>query len=129
MTYNTNPNIHTRNWRTEFTQAAYDAKKTSIKEKGACPLCTATPIKEFTHWVIVKNEYPYDAISIKHDLLLPKRHFRHDGVLNVQEQSELLELKKTYLDTEYTMLIETLPSSKSIPGHYHLHLIVPKTLN
>lgn len=31
-------------------------------------------VKEFKHWVIVQNQYPYDAVAEVHHLLAPRVH-------------------------------------------------------
>ena len=36
------------------------------------------PIKRFEHWLIIENEFPYDAIAETHHMLVPKRELPFD---------------------------------------------------
>jgi len=112
--------------RTKEGQAVYR----KFIDKGGlegCPLCTVPPIKDFKYWRIVKNKFPYDLIAEKHDMLVPKRHV-DEVSLNEDEISELREIKREYIDSEYSYIIEAMSKNKSIPAHFHIHLIVSKEL-
>jgi len=54
-------------------------------------------------------------------MIVAKRHVT-ELELNQEERTELAEIKKVLSDS-YDSLIEHLPKQKSIPGHYHLHVI------
>ena len=95
-----------------------------ILDRG-CPLCILPSIKEFTHWRIIKNEYPYDAVAAVHDMIVLKRHIAEGEFIEAEKQ-ELLEIKNSHLNQEYEYIIEAIGKYKSIPAHFHLHLIVPK---
>jgi len=88
-------------------------------------MCEAETIKEFTHWRIIENKYPYDAVAQTHHMLLPTRHCL-ESELTAEEIKELLEVKLSALDTTYTFIFEALPREKSVPGHHHLHLLKTK---
>ena len=104
------------------TQKKY---KEHIKNGGLkeCPLCTKSSIKDFEYFRVVKNKFPYDIIAEKNDMLILKRH---SGELSPEEEEEMKELKKGYLNKNYDYMIEAFPDEKSIPGHFHIHLIVSK---
>lgn len=102
-------------------------RKTMLDAPDVCPLCDARTIESYTHWSKIPNKYPYDAVTTKHDQLVPKRHTNGDD-LTGEELAELDSLKKTALSAEYSFVMETLSKSKSIPGHFHLHLITPKVV-
>jgi diadenosine tetraphosphate (Ap4A) HIT family hydrolase len=89
-----------------------------------CFLCRAQPIKEFEHWKIVENEFPYDGIATKSHIIAPKNHKTEDGFTE-NEKTELLKIKKD-LGNQYDMIIENGTNNQSIPQHFHLHLIVLK---
>lgn len=117
-----------RSWRTEEMHSRYESERQADIDSGGCPLCDAPTIEEFTHWRIIPNKYPYDAVTVRHEQIVPKRHT--DGKdLSEEEILELEELKLNRLNKEFVFLFESLPKQKSIPGHYHLHLIVPKVIN
>lgn len=88
----------------------------------SCPLCDAEPLQQFPHWKIVRNIYPYDKIAKKHDMLVPLRHAR-EAELTVEESAELDQIKETYVHENYEYMIEATHKRKSIPAHFHLHLI------
>jgi diadenosine tetraphosphate (Ap4A) HIT family hydrolase len=117
-----------RCWRTEAMHKKYENERVIVLEDGGCPMCTAPTRTAYIHWRVVENIYPYDAVAEKHDMLVTKRHLSNDTELTSEEQEELSRLKATYLNDSYTFILEALPKSKSIPGHYHLHLIIPKVV-
>ena len=90
-----------------------------------CALCAKKSKKEFTSWRIVKNNFPYDLIAQDHDMLIPRRHVTED-TLTSEEKNELLIIKRDILVADYDWLIEPTSKHKSIPDHFHLHLIVGK---
>ena len=100
-------------------------RQTALKDSDTCPLCTAQTLKTFTRWRLIDNKYPYDAVAKTHHLLVPIRHTDGSEITS-DERDELELLKNTQLNSDYSFILETLPGTKSIPGHYHLHLIQPK---
>lgn len=118
-----------RTWRTEAMHAKYEEGRKGVISDGSCPLCEAPSKSEFKHWRIVENIYPYDAVASLHDMLVTKRHISKDNELTKEELDELHELKETVLNETYTFVMEALPRNKSVPGHYHLHLIVSKVVS
>src|SRR5690606_36300887 len=112
-------------FRTEATQNQYDEiRKRGHLEQG-CPLCEAVSLKEFEYWRVVDNRYPYDKISQIHHMVIPKRHVI-ENVLTNAEKDELIIIKDTYLGQHYAYMLEALTGQKSIPEHFHLHVLVPK---
>jgi len=90
-----------------------------------CRLCQIKPIKEFKYWKIIDNEYPWDLIAQTNHILISKRHTIYEK-LNRAERKEFDLIKKNYLEKKYTHLIEVSTKNKSIPNHFHMHLIVLK---
>lgn len=83
-------------------------------------------IKIFNYWYIVPNMFPYDAIAVQHDLLVLKREVSEWKDLNPEEIQELLSLREGYLQENYEAVMENMPIVKTIPAHFHLHLMVFK---
>jgi diadenosine tetraphosphate (Ap4A) HIT family hydrolase len=121
-------NLLPRTWRTEAMHQKYEQGRAEDVGSDTCPLCEAPSKSEFKHWRIVENIYPYDAVALVHDMLVTKRHISKDRELSEEEIAELYELKDTVLNETYTFVMEALPKNKSVPGHYHLHLIVSKVI-
>lgn len=109
--------------RTKAATAEYAAFKDAGGLNGPCPLCVAPAIAEFKHWKIMANRFPYDKVAVTHDMVVSLRHADWaDSTL--EERAELDEIKKGYINDHYDFIIEATTKKKSIPPHYHLHLIV-----
>lgn len=94
---------------------------------GHCALCTeAEIIKTFTHWKITVNEFPYDLIAQTHHMIFPIAHVAEEDI-SPEAWQEFREIKKDYIQL-YDMIIEGTSRMKSIPEHYHLHLILEKDI-
>ncbi len=92
---------------------------------GSCSLCEKVPIKEFAFWKIVENSFPYDKISKTHHMLMPTRHVSED-FLSEEERKELRDIKISFVQAEYDWIIESTHKNRSIPEHFHLHLLTAK---
>jgi hypothetical protein len=111
--------------RTPASQAIYnEVLKNGVMADG-CPLCKKESIKEFTLWRIIENAYPYDRIAKIHHMLLPKRHAAYEE-LSQEEWDEFESIKENYIHENYEFLIEASHRKKTIPEHWHLHLLVAK---
>lgn len=111
--------------RTKETADAYRAFRATGALDKFCPLCDKKSIQEYKFWKIVPNDFPYDLIAAKHDMIVPLRHAKEDD-LTPEEISELKEIKESTL-INYEFIIEATNTRKSIPTHFHLHLINTKT--
>lgn len=89
-----------------------------------CVLCTKPSLREFTYWRILKNDFPYDLVAKQHDMIVPKRHITED-FLTEEEKAEFSSIKKADIQ-DYDFILEPSTKGKSIPQHFHLHLIVIK---
>lgn len=58
-------------------------------------------------------------------MLVPLRHVQ-ERELNEEELKELRKIKETYVNIEYDWIMEPVPKGKTIPAHFHLHLILGK---
>jgi hypothetical protein len=113
--------------RTPETEAKYDAWKAARTGKEICRLCEMEPIKEFTYWKIISNDYPYDQIAKIHNMVVPLRHVTEKDL--TREERDEFEGFKDQLHVGYTYIMEATHHQKSIPGHYHLHLVELKDQN
>lgn len=110
--------------RTPEQAAAYREYRTNKPAEAPCPLCAAEAIKTFTYWKIIPNRFPYDRIAREHDMIVPLRHVTEDK-LSEKERTELTAVKRDYLQ-RYDYFIEATSKTKSIPEHFHIHLLVGK---
>lgn len=90
-----------------------------------CDLCEKEAIQKFERWKIVENSFPYDQIAETHHMLATIRHTDEQG-LSSGELDELKIIKITFVNDNYDWVIEATTKNKSIPGHFHQHLIVAK---
>ena len=117
------PHWITATLRTEETALKYEEEIAKRTSDSGCPLCLfETQVKEFDNWVLMKNKFPYDRYFTKSDMLVPKRHVG-ENQLNDIEIAELGRLKKEVLYLDYDSIIEHFPGPKSIPEHFHYHLV------
>jgi hypothetical protein len=91
---------------------------------GTCGLCADAALKSYRYWKIIENKFPYDLIANEHHMLVPIRHATEEE-LEVDELMELAGIKHN-LDPKYDCILEATNKNKSIPSHYHLHLLVIK---
>jgi len=120
--------LQPRKWRTKETHERYQTDRQKDVVSDTCPLCAEESIMEFTHWRVIPNKYPYDEIALQHTMIIPKLHV-NEHELEENALIELCELKEGFLNDEYLYIMEALPGTKSIPGHFHLHLINPKVVS
>ncbi len=84
-------------------------------------------IEVFKYWMIIPNDFPYDAIATKHDMLFTRRKVAFDwSLLTDEELQELMELKKGFINDTYDVFYENLPRGQTLPSHFHLHLLTLK---
>lgn len=91
----------------------------------SCALCEKSALRTFKLWKIVNNSFPYDLIAKEHHMLMPLRHTT-EADLTVDEIMELSGIKNHAIEQDYDWIIEPMPKNKSIPDHFHLHLLVGK---
>jgi hypothetical protein len=111
--------------RTEAMKARYKEYAANHPATDSCPLCSKMPLRTFTYWKITENQFPYDLIARDHHMVIPLRHVT-ENELTAEERAELSEIKATFINPKYDFIIEATPQNKSIPQHFHLHLIVAK---
>ncbi len=84
-------------------------------------------IIKFKHWLLIENEFPYDAIATQNHLLFTRRviPFKWEA-LSKEERKELESLKSGYLAEHYDAVWENLPKGQTVPGHFHLQVLTLK---
>ena len=112
-------------FRTPQNQESYEAYKAAGNLDRGCVLCARESVHEFEYWRIIENKFPYDRIAKIHHMILPKRHVVESD-LSDEEIQELKDIKEKDLHKDYDFMIEATHRMKSIPAHFHLHLIVAR---
>lgn len=107
--------------RTPEGDRRYQEAKKSL-DPNICELCKKEPLKLYKHWKIVENSFPYDLIAKVHHMIIPLRHIKEDE-LTEEEVLELQNIKKDFINNEYNYSAETLGRYRSLPNHYHIHLM------
>ena len=90
---------------------------------GECIFCEAalrgTILRVYEHWIVIRNQFPYDKCFKNHRLLATKRH-----VTEALNQAEREELEHHILLVEdYNQCILNKKEDRSIPLHFHYHLV------
>jgi hypothetical protein len=109
--------------RSEEAALKYEESIRNHTHSNICNLCNdnVSTLKEFSHFKLMKNKFPYDRYFTKSDMLVSKRHVA-EHELTEEERAELIAIKKSLSDS-YDSIIEHLPKQKSIPDHYHVHIV------
>lgn len=111
--------------RTIDGQQKYDDYRKTLSKDTGCALCEEKPLQSFRYWKILENNFPYDKIASTHHMIVPLRHIQESELTN-EELKEFSEIKLNVLNQSYDYTLEASTKNKSIPAHYHLHLVVLK---
>lgn len=117
--------------RTEETMNKYVEITKEREEKGVFynPFSSDSEkvVEDFEHWKIIENDFPYDAVAKTSHMIATKRQIPFDWkLLNQEEIKEFENLRDGYIRENYDVIYENLPKGQTIPGHFHLHLLVLK---
>lgn len=88
------------------------------------PLQHEPRLREWEHWAIIDNAFPYDAVYKIHHMLIPKR-VTTEAELTSSERQELQTILKS-ISSDYDCYTVNFQSKQSIRNHYHIHLMVHK---
>jgi len=81
-------------------------------------------VVEFDNWLIVQNEFPYDAVATRHHMLIPVRHFQFIENATPDEYDELYQIKEDIEKWDwYDCIMENFTVAQSVPAHLHYHLL------
>lgn len=105
--------------RTLEDEAAYArAKKRGHAKK---PLHKEAPLKEWQHWLLIENEFPYTAVFKTSHMLVPRREISRKQI-SADEQKELDEIIDE-VERKYDAMMINFPTKQSIKHHHHIHLL------
>lgn len=107
--------------RTERDELKYSRVK---QTKSTKHLLDEPRLKEWKHWALIHNEFPYSAAFKIHHLLIPKR-VASDKDLTIAEKAELNNILVELSDS-YDCLLVNFKSKQSIHSHFHVHLLTYK---
>lgn len=105
--------------RTDASEADYQAAK---EAKNLQPLSQVPPIKEWKHWKLIPNQFPYDGIFRRHNMLVPKRQFADRTQMRMTEWSELQGIYRDYIEKHYDLILENTHKKRSVMSLYHIHV-------
>lgn len=112
-------------FRTKKTHDEYIKYIAEGNLENGCNLCKALPIKEFEYWKIMDNLFPWDLVAKTNHIILPKRHAVYEK-LTEEERKEFDLIKSEYIEKGYEFIVESTIKRKSIPTHFHKHLLILK---
>lgn len=94
------------------------------KRRGTLiPLNDEPPLREWKHWKLIANRFPYSSVFVVHDMLIPKRTASKYSELTEPARKELRQIIDGYGQANYHMVFENMSSKRSIMTLYHLHLV------
>jgi hypothetical protein len=101
-----------------------EIKYTAAKLNGELiPLHKEPRLREWKHWAIIDNAFPYSAVFKTHHLLLPKRVTTEDGLTAAERKELPLILKELNNEGAYDCMMSNFTKKQSILQHYHMHLL------
>lgn len=108
--------------RKNATEIFYQQSKLA---KMTVPLHQEPRLREWEHWGIIDNAFPYDVAFSVHHLLIPKR-VTPESELSVAERTELEQILES-ISGDYDCFLVNFASKQSIKNHYHIHLMTYKS--
>ena len=114
-----------QNPRTPETQAAYDTfVQDQTGKSDQFNFADETVVAEYTHWLIIKNRFPYDTMVRVNDMLVSKRAVSTFRELSEVELAEYQVILDELSDSgPYDARIENFPKVQSVSKHVHVHLV------
>ncbi|MFO0887111.1 MAG: hypothetical protein H6793_02020 [Candidatus Nomurabacteria bacterium] len=105
-----------------------EAKYLQAKQRGVArrPLYEETPIQIWNNWMLIENQFPYNAVFDTHHMLVPRRGGVIKADLSKTERQELEDILDELSDI-YDCYMVNYPKKQSIKSHYHIHLLTYKT--
>jgi len=111
-------------------------KMRETEKQGICPFCPkyfkkyhdAPIIKETTHWLLTKNDYPYDGAKI-HLLLIHKKHIETLKEISPKARNEMFSLASWAIDKYkipgggLSMRFGDLKYNGATIAHLHSHIV------
>lgn len=98
----------------------YQRAKSKKKTK---PLNEVPAISEWKYWRLINNDFPYDAVYKTCHMLVTKEEAPDWDDLSEEARDEYFRIRTDYLLDTYDQIIENCPSTRSVKGIYHKHLV------
>ena len=94
--------------------------------KAGRPFLEEPRLREWKHWAMIPNEFPYSAAFKVHHMLIPTRVVSQAD-LSAAEKKELQKITDL-LTTEgvYDCMLTNFPRNQSNKNHFHIHFLVFK---
>lgn len=119
--------VRTEGMMKKYIQHMQEKQTSNVVESNAFLDWKERLVKEFDHWIIIENLFPYDAIAETSHMIITKRKVPFDWrLLTEEEEKEIDLLKETYINDNYDVVWENLPKDQTVTEHFHLHLLVLK---
>lgn len=113
-----------------------------LAKRGVCLFCGKNIAKEHRepiefetkHWLVTKNDYPYDDTKL-HLLLIPKKHVKTFSELPAAHQADfasaITQTEKKFKLTSYALGMRSgdMRYSGGSVEHLHAHIVVGDTDN
>lgn len=111
--------VSLRSYRDEVNYTIRKKKTTKLK-----PLHEEPRLKEWKHWAVIDNAFPYTITFKTNHMLIPKREVAKQDL----NKAELAELDKVLeeLSEQYDCHLTNFPAKQSRKNHYHIHLLTYK---
>lgn len=103
-------------------QSELDYQEAKLRNE-LVPLHYEPLIKQFKHWSIIDNRFPYDVAYQTCHLLIPHRVVPEYKHLRWAERWELRKIIDKYAQTQYDQVVENMAPKRSVKSIYHLHLL------
>lgn len=86
------------------------------------PLELEPSLKQWDHWRLIDNRFPYTVGFKTHHMLVPKRAGVADRwQLNDDERREFEIILREFTYPNYDLWFENCPKRRSVRGFYHVH--------
>jgi hypothetical protein len=105
--------------RTAAGEQSYQDSKTS---GNTMPLELEPSLRQWKHWRLIDNRFPYTVAFKEHHMLVPKRGVADRWELSADEKAEFEVILKEYVYPTYDLWFENCPKRRSIRSFYHIHL-------
>ncbi len=114
--------------RSHLSQAKYEAFKSAHQHDptrlNSFDFNDETIVKEFTHWVIIQNRFPYDTMTKTNDLMVAREPAPDFYSTSTAAQTEFHEImQQLAAEAEYDARIENFPKTTSVKEQFHIHLV------
>lgn len=109
--------------RTPKAIKSYEKRLKDVKDGTyVFDLLKLKSLDSWMYWVLMENEFPYDKIASKHNLLIPKRFIADGKELEEEELYELYQIKDE-LGDDYDVYMESAKHNRTVENHFHIHCI------